>query len=196
MFYRSYDPDTGTLLWQIDMEKGRSSATPLAIGDRLYVGTEFRNRGGADDGGGYLFCIKPGGRGDISPAGDSMKSEYVAWKIARSGIEMASPVLCEGHLYLLERRSGVVHCVDAETGNTAYRARIPGARAFWASPWVSGDKVFCVDTGGTTHVLAGGKDFRVLSSNEIDEQTWATPAVAAGAVFFRTASRLYCIAEK
>ncbi len=93
MYYRSYDPETGALLWQLDMEKGRSSATPLAIGDRLYVGTEFRNRGGADDGGGYLFCIKPGGSGDISPSGDSSKSEYVVWKIARSGIEMASPVL-------------------------------------------------------------------------------------------------------
>ncbi len=46
MYYRSYDPETGELLWQLDMEKGRSSATPLAFGDRLYVGTELRNRGG------------------------------------------------------------------------------------------------------------------------------------------------------
>ena len=66
MVYRSYDPNTGEVLWQLDMEKGRSSATPLASGDRLYVGTEFRNRGGADDGGGFLFSIKPGGTGDLS----------------------------------------------------------------------------------------------------------------------------------
>ncbi len=196
MFYRSYDPNTGTLLWQLDMEKGRSSATPLAIGDRLYVGTEFRNRGGADDGGGYLFCIQPGGSGNISPIGDATQNDYVNWKIDRSGIQMASPVFCQGHLYLLERRSGVVHCVNAETGQTAYRTRIPGARAFWASPWVSGDKVFCVDTGGTTHVLAAGPDFRLLGSNEIDQQTWSTPAVAGGALYFRTASRLYCLAAQ
>ena len=47
---------------------------------------------------------------------------------------------------------------------------------------------------GTTYVLAGGPDFRVLATNEIDEQTWSTPAVANGALFFRTALRLFCIA--
>jgi outer membrane protein assembly factor BamB len=191
--YRSYDPDSGKLLWELDMELGRSSATPLASGDRLYVGTEFRNRGGADDGGGFLFAIKPGGKGDITPPQDSNQNQFVDWKIARSGIQMASPVICDGNLYLLERSSGVVHCVDAETGESVYRTRIPRARAFWASPWTSGGKVFCVDTSGTTHVLSAGKEFRVLGSNEIDEQTWSTPAIANGAVFFRTASRLYRI---
>jgi outer membrane protein assembly factor BamB len=196
MVYRSYDPGTGKLLWELDMEKGRSSATPLAVGDRLYVGTEFRNRGGADDGGGYLFAIKPGGQGDISPADGETSSEFVAWKVPRSGIQMASPVLCSGHLYLLERRAGVVHCIDAETGEEAYRSRIPGARAFWASPWVSENKVYCVDTGGTTYVLAGGSEFQVLGTNKIDEMTWSSPAVANDSVYFRTASRLYRIADR
>ena len=196
MVYRSYDPENGTLLWKLDMEKGRSSATPLAVGDRLYVGTEFRNRGGADDGGGYLFAIKPGGVGDISPAEGETSSEYVIWKVARSGIQMASPVLCQGHLYLLERRAGVVHCIDAETGEEAYRSRIPGARAFWASPWVSDNNVFCVDTGGTTYVLAGGPEFEVRDTNKIDEMTWSTPSVANDSVYFRTASRLYRITER
>lgn len=195
MVFRSYDPATGALLWQLDMEKGRSSATPLIVGDRLYLGTEFRNRGGADDGGGYLFAIKPGGSGDISPPEGQTSGDFVEWKTARSGIQMASPVLCGGHLYLFERRSGMVHAIDAETGKVAYQKRIPGARAFWSSPWVSDDKVFCVDTSGVTYVLAGGPEFRLLSTNEIDEQTWSSPAIADGAVFFRTASRLFCIRE-
>ncbi|WP_390621731.1 outer membrane protein assembly factor BamB family protein [Roseiconus nitratireducens] len=193
MVYRSYDPQTGKQLWQLDMDKGRSSATPLAIGDRLYVGTEFRNRGGADDGGGFLFAIKPGGSGDLTPSGDVTESEWVQWKMPRSGIQMASPVACQGYLYLLERRSGVVHCVNAETGQEVYRFRLPGARAFWASPWTSGDKVFCVDTGGTTYVLSAGPEFEVVATNEIDQQTWSSPAVVDGAIYFRTASTLYCI---
>ena len=191
--YRSYDPGTGDLLWQLDMQKGRSSATPLAVGDRLYVGTELRNRGGDDDGGGFLFAVQPGGSGDITPADDQLQSEFVAWKLERSGIQMASPAYCNGHLYLLERQSGVIHCVDAATGASVYRSRIPGARAFWSSPWASGDKVFCVDTSGTTFVLSPGNEFQVLGRNEINELTWSTPAIAGNGLYFRTASKLYCI---
>ena len=81
MVYRSHDPATGKLLWQLDMNKGRSSATPVAIGDRLFVGNEFRNRGGDDDGGGRLYAIIPGGSGDITPPGNSMSGEFVQWRM-------------------------------------------------------------------------------------------------------------------
>lgn len=191
--YRSYDPATGDLLWQLDMAGGRSSATPLAVGDRLYVGTEFRNRGGPDDGGGFLFAVMAGGSGDITPPGGANSSEYVTWKLERSGIQMASPILCKGHLYLLERRSGVLHCINAATGTVAYRSRIPGARAFWASPWTDGEHVFCLDDGGTTHVLAGGPELEVIRKNVIDEEAWATPAIANDAIYLRTVDHLYCI---
>ena len=193
MIYRSYEPASGELLWQLDMAKGRSSATPLAVGDRLFVGTEFRNRGGPDDGGGYLFAIKAGGAGDITPSRDADSGEYVAWKIARSGIQMASPVYCAGHLYLLERRAGILHCIHAKTGVTAYRSRVSGARAFWASPWTDQERVFCLDGGGTTHVLASGPQLRVLRRNVIDEQSWSSPAIAADGLFLRTIDHLYCI---
>ncbi|MEW4527060.1 PQQ-binding-like beta-propeller repeat protein [Maioricimonas sp. JC845] len=192
---RAYHPETGKLLWQLDMSKGRSSATPLAVGDRLYIGTELRNRGGSDDGGGFLFAVKPGGNGDITPPDDATSGPFVDWKIKKSGIQMASPVLCEGHLYLLERRSGILHCVNAETGKTAYRTRIPGARAFWSSPWTSDGKVYCLADSGTTFVLDGGEEFEVLSENVIDEQCWSTPAIADGAIFLRTVDHLYCIED-
>lgn len=192
-YYRSYDPETGKLLWQLNMDKGRSCATPLAVGDRLYVGTELRNRGGSDDGGGYLFALKPGGSGDITPPAGQDSSDVIVWRIRNSGIQMASPILCAGHIYLLERRSSILHCVNAETGATAYRKRIPGARAFWASPWTSNGKAFCLDDSGTTHVLAGGPEFKVLNTNVIEEQSWSSPAVADGALFLRTTEHLYCI---
>ncbi len=123
--YRSYDPATGDLLWQLDMAKGRSSATPVAVGDRLYVGTEFRNRGGEDDGGGFLFAVRAGASGDITPAADQATSEGVIWRVERSGIQMASPVVCGGYIYLLERGSGIVACIRAEDGQLAFRQRIP-----------------------------------------------------------------------
>lgn len=195
MVFRSYAPATGELLWELDMNKGRSSATPIAFGDRLYVGNEFRNRGGADDGGGRLFRIKPGGSGDITPKNGEKRSEFVEWRMDDSGIQMASPTHLGGNLYFFERRRGIVHCVDADTGRVEYKKRVPGGRAFWASPWTDGRFLFAMDSDGKTHVIAPGDEFKVVNVNKLDQQAWGTPAVAGGRVYLRTAKNLYCISE-
>ena len=186
---RSYDLKTGKLLWQLDLTGGRSSATPLAAGDRLFIGSEARNRGGDDNGGGSLFAVNAGGNGTL----DADTSDSVEWSLSRSGIQMASPVLCEGHLYLFERRRGVLHCVNAETGEMVYEKRVAGARAFWSSPWIFQDKVFCLDDNGTTHVFQGGSEYKVLQTNKLNEQVWSTPAIANGMLFVRTTDSLFCV---
>lgn len=195
MVYRSYDPATGKLLWQLDMNRGRSSATPVAVDDRLYVGNELRNRGGADDGGGQLFRIRPGGSGDITPAAGANTGPYVDWRNNDSGIQMASPTFLAGNLYFFQRRGGIVHCVDMETGQVEYKSRVRGAGAFWASPWADGQHLFAMDSRGNTHVIAAGDEFKVVSVNKLDQHGWGTPAIAGGRIFLRTASKLYCIAD-
>lgn len=194
MVYRSYDPETGELLWQIDMDKGRSSATPVAVGDSLFVGNEFRNRGGPDDGGGRLYCITPGGSGDITPPGDAMTGPFVKWRMDDSGIQMASPVHCQGGLYFFQRRAGIVTRVDAETGNKTYTSRVRGARSFWASPWTDGRHVYAMDSSGNTHVIEPGDSLKTISVNELGGQmSWSTPALSRGEIFLRTVDHLYCL---
>ena len=195
MIYRSYDPETGSLLWQLDMAKGRSVATPVADGDRLYVGTEFRNRGGPDDGGGFLFAVKAGASGDITPAAGASSSDGVAWRCPEAGIQMASPIVCRGYIYLFERRLSIVHCIDAKTGERMFRERVPGARPFWASPWLFDGRVFAPDDAGTVHVIEPGRELNVLRRNEIGERVWSTPAMANGSLFLRGIENLYCIAS-
>lgn len=194
--YRSYDPATGKLLWQLDMNKGRSSATPVAIADRLFIGNEFRNRGGADDGGGRLYAVKPGGKGDITPPGDGKSGEFIEWRMDRSGIQMASPTYCGGNLYFFERRRGIVRCVDVETGRLEYESRVPGASAFWASPWTDGEHLFAMDSDGNTHVFAPGDELKIVGINELDQQAWGTPAIANGRIYLRTVDHIYCIESK
>lgn len=194
--YRSYHPATGKLLWTLDMNKGRSSATPVAVGDRLFIGNELRNRGGDDDGGGRLFSVKPGGAGDISLPGDIRKGTFVEWRMDGSGIQMASPTYLDGNLYFFERRRGIIRCVDMETGRLVYESRVPGARAFWASPWTDGKHLFALDSNGNTHVIAAGDELNVVAVNKLDQQAWGTPAIADGSIFIRTVDNLYCIDAK
>ena len=192
---RSYDPATGEVLWSLDMNKGRSSATPVAIGDRLFVGNEFRNRGGDDDGGGRLYAVRPGGRGDITPPGDALTSEFIVWRMDESNIQMASPAVCGGNLYFLQRRRGLLTCVDAETGRVEYTERVRGADAFWSSPWTDGVNVFALDATGNTHVIPCGDRFEIRATNRLDEQTWGTPALSGGRIYLRTVAHLYCIED-
>lgn len=193
---RSYDPQSGDLLWQLDMGGGRSSASPTADGDRLYVGTEMRRNGGPDEGGGSLFAVDAGVNGDITPATGELSSKGVAWICERSDLQMASPLICEGHVYILARRTGLLNCIDAETGESVYQKRLQGARAFWATPWAYEDKVFCLDDTGTTHIVKAGPEFEVLDTNTIDEQFWSTASFANGSLFLRGADNVYCIAEE
>lgn len=67
------------------------------------------------------------------------------------------------------------------------------ATSFWASPWAGNGNVFRLDDAGTTHVLQAGPEFKVLGKNTLDEMTWATPALAGGAVFLRGVDHLYSL---
>jgi outer membrane protein assembly factor BamB len=147
--------------------------------------------------GGYLFAVNAGASGDITPREGEQSTDGVAWYAPNAGIAMASPLVYEGHVYALDRRTGLVSCFNAETGDTAYfRSRLPGGKGFWASPWASDGKIFCLDERGTTHVLAAGPDFNLLGQNKIDEKFWASAALVPESVILRSTDRLYCIKDE
>jgi outer membrane protein assembly factor BamB len=185
---RSYDPATGKQLWELNMLGGRNSCTPAGDSERLFLANEKKGEGG------YVFAVKAGASGDITPKDGEESTDGVIWYAPNAGIAMASPLVYEGYIYALDRRTGLVSCFNAETGDTAYfRSRLPGGKAFWASPWASDGKIYCLDEAGTTHVLAAGAEFNLLGQNKIEEKFWASAALAPGSVILRGAGHLYCI---
>ena len=46
---------------------------------------------------------------------------------------------------------------------------------------------------GSTYVIQPGREFKILGKNPLDEFTLATPAIANGSLFIRTATKLYRI---
>ena len=57
-------------------------------------------------------------------------------------------------------------------------------------------KVFLLTHDGKFAVLKAGPEFEVLKVNELDETSWATPALDGNQVFVKTQSALYCFAKK
>ncbi|MCH2337989.1 MAG: PQQ-like beta-propeller repeat protein, partial [Pseudomonadales bacterium] len=93
---------------------------------------------------------------------------------------------------LLDR--GILMCYDARTGQEVYpRQRVTAGTLFTASPWAYNGKIFALSEDGDTYVIKAGSEFEVLGRNSLDEMTLATPAIARGSIFLRTASKLYRI---
>jgi outer membrane protein assembly factor BamB len=164
---------------------GRPGGSPL--GDRPDV------RRGAS--GRPLFAVKAGASGDITLKEGAKSNADIAWQLSQAGPSVASPLLLDGYLYILEERSDLVSCYDAKTGKHVYKERLPGARGFTSSPWAYNCEVFCLDAGGTTFVIQAGPKFKVLAKNTIEETCWSSPAVAGGALFLRTVDHVYCIKQ-
>jgi outer membrane protein assembly factor BamB len=188
---RSYNPDNGELLWELDMGGGRDITTPVADENMIFLCNEARS-----DGGGTLFAVRAGGSGDISLDSEELNNEWVAWTLPKSGIAMASPVLLDGYIYALERRMGRVSCINALTGEFAYsKQKLEGAKAFWASPWVYNNMVFCLDDTGTTHVLKAGPEFVVIATNKLEDQFWSSTAISDDVLVFRGVDYVYGISK-
>lgn len=185
---RSYNPRTGDLYWQISMEGGRSSSTPVGDEDRLIIANEKRAAGG------FMFSIRAGASGDISLAEGQTSNDGVEWKNPNGNIAMSSPLLYEGNVYAFERRTGMVNCYDAATGDVHYyRKHLRKAREFWSSPWAYNGHIYCIDGKGITHVLESGPILKEVRLNDLEDQIWATPAITPNSLIIRGANFLYSI---
>lgn len=180
---RSYDLD-GKVLWEF---KGMSTIvipTPFTRFGLLYMTSGY-----VQDQERPVYVIKPGAKGDITGNKDQL-----AWYKPQAGPYNPSP-LVYGDIYftLLDRGFFTAH--DAKNGDELYaRQRIDAtAGAFTSSPWAYNGKVFALSEDGDTFVLAGGKEYKLLGKNSLNEMCMATPAIYDGSLLIRTAGKLYRI---
>ena len=101
-----------------------------------------------------------------------------------------SPLLVGDELYLVAD-NGIASCLDAETGKVHWSERVPGN--YSASPVYADGKVYLQSEDGIGVVLKAGKKYELLGQNELAERTFASYAIADGALFIRTEGNLYRI---
>ena len=190
---RSYDLD-GKLLWELKGMSVISIPTPFAVGDTLYVSSGYV----ADPVHKPVYAIRPGAKGDISLARTETSNKFVVWSQKQAGAYHPTPLVSDGRFYVLLDR-GYIAGYDAATGKeTLPRRRIDkGANAFTASPWAYNGHLFCLAEDGTTYVLkVTDKSAEVVHRNKLEGMSLATPTVADGSLYLRTATTLYCLRAK
>jgi outer membrane protein assembly factor BamB len=133
-----------------------------------------------------LLAIRPSQAGELS-------DKAILWKHQRGIPYVASPLLDQGILWLV-KDGGIVTKLDAASGQLLQEERLPGPGSYYASPVCGDGKVYFASEQGVISVVANQKDWKVISSCELHEKIYATPAIDRGRIYVRTNKALYCFA--
>jgi outer membrane protein assembly factor BamB len=115
----------------------------------------------------------------------------VVWTLRRGAPLTPSPLLVDDLLYIVND-TGIATCLDAKTGETHWRERLGGN--YSASPIFVDGRIYFLSEDGVATVIAPGREFRKVATNEIDGATLASMAVSGRSIFIRTGTHLYRIA--
>ena len=131
-----------------------------------------------------LLAIKMGGQGDQT-------ATAIRWRYQKPVPQVPSTLLYKGVLYMIND-SGILISFDPGTGKVIKQGRLHGAiDKYFSSPVAADDKVILIGQGGQVSVLKAAGEWEVLAVNELDDECYATPAIADGRIYIRTRSALY-----
>lgn len=138
---------------------------------------------------GALFAIKLGGKGDVT--GSNLLWTYDD----RRGLPDAPSPLAYGEELYLIKDGSLLTALDAKSGAVVKQGRVGESDDYFASPVAADGKVILAGQSGQLAVVRAGRDWEVLSVNNLEEELWSTPALAGDQVFVRTQAALYCFEE-
>ena len=172
----AYDPESGDEIWRVRYDDGFSNVPRPVYGHGLlYVATGFQVPS--------VLAVRVDGSGDVTDT-------HIAWTLRRGAPLTPSPLLVGDELYLVSDL-GIATCLDATTGERRWQRRLGGN--YSASPVFADGRIYFQSEEGKTTVLAPGKEFRTLATNQLDGATLASMAVSDGALFLRSSNHLYRI---
>ena len=128
------------------------------------------------------------GKGDVT-------EDAVAWTYAKSIPRNASSVLVDGSLFMV-RNGGVVTVLDSRTGKKQHAARLRKAGKFYSSPVAGDGKIYACSEDGVVHVIRAEAKWKQLSSSELGEDIYATPAISNGRIYIRSTKSLFAFGLK
>jgi len=131
-----------------------------------------------------LTAVRISGQGDLT-------SSNVAWRVQKAYPSIPAPLMYRGVIYLM-KEGGIVSSLDPASGQVLKQGRTPDAlEEYYASPVAADGKVYVVSASGKVTVLKADPQWEILAMNDLDEEVWATPAIAGSNIYIRTRGALY-----
>jgi outer membrane protein assembly factor BamB len=180
---RSYDAETGQVIWECTGMTRNVIPNPMYADGILYLMSGFR--------GTALKAV------DLAKAsGDITGTTAILWEYNQDTPYTPSAVLMNGYLYFLKGNNGIMTCLDAKTGKPLYsNQKLDGITNIFSSPTGNKDKIYVAATN-TINVIKAGPEFSILAKNTLDDTFHASPIMVGNDLFLRGFKYLYCISEK
>jgi outer membrane protein assembly factor BamB len=180
---RSYDLETGELVWECTGLTRNVIPNPVYANGILYVMSGYR--------GNALLAI------DLAKAkGNITDTGVILWKYAQDTPYTPSPVLMDGRLYFLKANNGSVSCLDARDGKVNYmNEKLDGIVNIYSSPTGAADHLY-IAAENVVDVIKAGPTYGLLASNKLDDTFHASPVVIGNDLYLRGFKFLYCISAK
>jgi outer membrane protein assembly factor BamB len=180
-YVTGHEPDSGKEIWRMggfnptNNTFNRTIASSLVIGENIFT-PSMRGR--------PFVAFRAGGVGNITGKNELWSNNL--------GADVPTPTTDGKYIYILGD-SGIMHCLEAVTGNIVYQGQRIENGTYSASPLLADGKIYCINEDGTTTVVKAGPAFEILGTNKLESLTLASPVADDSQVFIRTADYLYCI---
>ena len=173
----SYDPDTGKQIWIIDGPTEQFVASMIYANDLFYLTAGYPTY--------HAMAIRPDGHGNVTKT-------HVQWHETKGAGYVPSPVADGKHVFYVND-GGIGTCFDGLTGKRLWQERL--GKHHSASPIAAAGRLYFLADDGMTYVVSASKSFKLLAKNPLNEDCYASPALAHDQLFIRTSQHLYCIGK-
>jgi len=136
-----------------------------------------------------LMAVRPRGSGDLT-------DQAVLWRVDHGVPRVTTPLPYKGSLYLM-RNGGILSALDLETGEVQKVGRLRNAiDEYFASPVATNGRILTLSRSCQLTWIKAAPEWEILSSSELGEECFATPALGHDGVFVRTSTTIYRFSDQ
>ncbi|HMC11030.1 MAG TPA: hypothetical protein VKH44_07060, partial [Pirellulaceae bacterium] len=125
---------------------------------------------------------------------DGQTKPRVLWTYRKLVPNIASILVYRDVLFFINQ-GGILTSMDPATGEIHKRARLKHGSGYYASPVAAEGRIYLLDVEGKVAVVSAEPEWDLLSASDLGENCHATPAIANGRLYVRTAKTLYCFGK-
>jgi outer membrane protein assembly factor BamB len=166
----AYQASDGQELWRVECMSGEVGASACASDGIVYAASE------------YATCV----------AINASDGE-VLWQADDCLPECSSPVATKSRLYVATSY-GAVCAYDAASGKVVVQHEL--TTPFYSSPVIADGRVWLFSNSGKCYIFSTRDDFRLITSFDTGENTFATPAFTDSMMIVRTDKSLYVVRKE